>query len=343
MLILGIESSCDECAAALVRDGRTIVSEVVATQIAKHVPYKGVVPELASRLHVELISDVVHNCMLKGGLNGGDVDAVAVTSRPGLIGSLLVGVCFAKAYSYALDKPLISVDHVLAHLYASQMTQPLDYPYLGMLVSGGHTLIAIVRDFDDMEILGASIDDAAGEVYDKVAKFYDIGYPGGLLIDRMSKEGDDDSFAFPSPKLDSALYRKYDMSFSGLKSAVINQKAKFFKPGKTDSIANLCASFQKAAIGILFKKLKQAVSDTSIKRICVGGGVAANSLLREKVMSLQSEGVQVSIPALRYCTDNAVMVAGIGGEYFKRGVFSDMSLCPVPRVDRFKGFVKGRI
>ncbi len=340
MLVLGIESSCDECAAALVSDGTQIVSEVVATQIAKHRPYMGVVPELASRLHVELISDVVANCLLKGGISKRDIDAVAVTSKPGLVGSLIVGVNFAKAYAYAAGKPLISVDHILAHLYASQMVERLEYPYLGVLVSGGHTLISVVRDFNDIEILGSSIDDAIGEVYDKVAKFYDIGYPGGVVIDRKSAEGDPNAFAFPFPKLDPKLYRKYDMSFSGLKSAVINQKGKFLKAGAQDTIVNLCASFQKAIIGIIFDKIRIAISETSIPRVCVGGGVAANSLLRNSVLSLRNEGVHVSIPPIRYCTDNAAMVAGIGSEYYSKGLFADMSLSPEPRVDRFKGFIR---
>ena len=340
MYILGIESSCDECAASIVEDGVIVKSNVVATQIAKHQPFQGVVPELASRLHVELISDVVEQAIKDSGISKDKIDAVAVTSHPGLIGSLLVGVNFAKAFAYSINKPIVSVDHIMAHLYASQMVEPLEYPYIGLLVSGGHTLLAIVKSYNDFEILGSSIDDAVGEVYDKVAKYYNLGYPGGVIIDRLSKQGDDKAFSFPIPKLDSNLYRPLDMSFSGLKSAVINQKEKFLKKNKIPTNENIAASFQNTIINIVFDKVLIAIEKTAIRKVSIGGGVAANSLLRERISSLKSKDIQVSIPPLSFCTDNAVMVAGIGAKYFSDNKVADLTLAPQARVDRFKGFLK---
>ena len=247
MIVLGIETSCDECSAAVVRDGHEILSNVIATQIELHKPYQGVVPELASRLHTEWIQQVVEASLAQAGITNKDLDAVAVTSRPGLLGSLLVGVSFAKCYATALGIPFIGIDHIRAHLYASQIETPLEYPYLGVLVSGGHTVICRVDDYDKVDVLGTTIDDAIGEAFDKVAKFYDLGFPGGVVIDRLSKTGDPTAFLFPGPSLDGDEHR-YDMSYSGLKTAVINQKDKFRKEGAEDTPENLAASFQRQAV-----------------------------------------------------------------------------------------------
>ena len=221
MIVLGIETSCDECSAAVVRDGHEILSNVIATQIELHKPYQGVVPELASRLHTEWISQVVKAAVMQAHLTYSDLDAVAVTNRPGLLGSLLVGVNFAKGFAASLGIPLLGVDHIRAHLYASQIENPLEYPYLGVLVSGGHTVICRVDGYDDVQVLGTTIDDAIGEAFDKVAKFYNLGYPGGVVIDRLSKTGDPMAFLFPGPTLDRGEH-PYDMSYSGLKTGVIN-------------------------------------------------------------------------------------------------------------------------
>lgn len=339
MLILGIETSCDECSASVVDDSGNILSNKIATQIAQHTPYYGVVPELASRLHVQLIQITAEEAISQAQVSKGDLSAVAVTYTPGLLGSLLVGVNFAKSFASFINKPLIGVNHIMAHLYASQMTKRLEYPYIGLLVSGGHSLIAKVNSYKDIDVLGASVDDAIGEAYDKVAKFYNIGYPGGVYVDRLAQQGDSKAFSFPLPKLKAQYYRKYDMSFSGLKSAVINQKAKFKKPNAEDTLENMCASFQKTAVKIVMDRVRMAIEDTGIKRLGIGGGVAANSAIRAEAAKLEQEGVQISLPPMVLCTDNGAMIAGIGFEYYKDSFFSDSSLSPISRVAQFKHFL----
>lgn len=337
MNVLGIETSCDECSAAVVRDGREILSNVIATQIELHKPYQGVVPELASRLHTEWIAQVVEAAIMQAGLEKKDIDAVAVTSRPGLLGSLLVGVNFAKCFAAALDIPCIGIDHIRAHLYASQIENPLEYPYLGVLVSGGHTVICRVNGYDDVDVLGTTIDDAIGEAFDKVAKFYELGFPGGVVIDRLSKNGDPNAFLFPGPTLDREEHR-YDMSYSGLKTAVINQKDKFRNGDAEDSSENIAASFQRQAVGILMKRVKLALKDTGLKRVSAGGGVAANSLLRSELKALEKGGYTVTFPSLKLCTDNGAMIAGLGYRYLKDGFKDDYSLTASARVEAFKKF-----
>ena len=334
MIVLGIETSCDECSAAVVRDGHEIMSNVIATQIELHKPYQGVVPELASRLHTEWIQQVVEAALRQAGITNKELDAVAVTSRPGLLGSLLVGVSFAKCYATALGIPFIGIDHIRAHLYASQIENPLEYPYLGILVSGGHTVICRVNDYDSVVVLGTTIDDAIGEAFDKVAKFYDLGFPGGVVIDRLSKNGDPTAFLFPGPSLGDE--HRYDMSYSGLKTAVINQKDKFLKKGAADTPENLAASFQRQAVGILMKRVKLALQDTGLKRVSAGGGVAANSLLRAELKDLEKSGYTVTFPSLKLCTDNGAMVAGLGCRYLKDGITSDSYLSASARVTAFK-------
>lgn len=335
MNVLGIETSCDECSAAVVRDGHEILSNVIATQIELHKPYQGVVPELASRLHTEWIAQVVKAAIAQAGLENKDIDAVAVSNRPGLLGSLLVGVNFAKAFATALGVPLIGIDHIRAHLYASQIEQPLEYPYLGVLVSGGHTVICRVDGYDQVQVLGTTIDDAIGEAFDKVAKFYDLGFPGGVVIDRLSKTGDPMAFLFPGPTLDRGEH-PYDMSYSGLKTAVINQLYKFRNGDAEATPENIAASFQRAAVGILMKRVKLALADTGLKRVSAGGGVAANSLLRSQLKDLEKGGYTVTFPSLKLCTDNGAMVAGLAWRYLMDGHKDDIHLSATSRVSAFK-------
>lgn len=337
MNVLGIETSCDECSAAVVRDGREVLSNVIATQIELHKPYQGVVPELASRLHTEWIAQVVQAAVRKAGLANKDIDAVAVTNRPGLLGSLIVGVSFAKSFAAALDIPLVGIDHIRAHLYASQIENPLEYPYLGVLVSGGHTVICQVNDYDKVDVLGTTIDDAIGEAFDKVAKFYDLGYPGGVVVDRLAKQGDPTAYLFPGPTLDRSEH-PYDMSYSGLKTAVINQKDKFRNGNAPETPENLAASFQRQAVGILMRRVKLALRDTGLKRVSAGGGVAANSLLRSELKSLERSGYTVTFPSLRLCTDNGAMIAGLGYKYLMDGARDGSSLSASARVRAFKSY-----
>ena len=337
MTILGIETSCDECSAAVVVDAKEILSNVIATQIELHKPYQGVVPELASRLHTEWIEQVVDAAINKAGITKEDLDAVAFTNRPGLLGSLLVGVNFAKCFASTLGIPYLGIDHIRAHLFASQIENPLEYPYLGVLVSGGHTVICKVNSYDDVDVLGTTIDDAIGEAFDKVAKFYDLGYPGGVVIDRLSQNGDANAFAFPGPTMDRDKH-PYDMSYSGLKTAVINQKDRFLNPGCEDTKENIAASFQRQAVNILMKRVRLALKDTGLKRVSAGGGVAANSLLRKELKELEKGGYTVTFPSLKLCTDNGAMVAGLAYNYFKDGYKDGPDVTASARVSAFKKF-----
>lgn len=337
MIVLGIETSCDECSAAVVEDGHDILSNVIATQIELHKPYQGVVPELASRLHTEWIEQVVAAAVKQAGLCMADLDAVAFTNRPGLLGSLLVGTNYGKALAATLGIPFIGIDHIRGHLYASQIENPLEYPYLGILVSGGHTVISRVESYDKVDVLGTTIDDAIGEAFDKVAKFYDLGYPGGVVIDRLSKQGDPLAFNFPGPSMDRKEH-PYDMSYSGLKTAVINQKDRFLVPGKTDSKENIAASFQRQAVGILMKRVRVALKDTGLTRVSAGGGVAANSLLRSELKELEKEGYTVTFPSLKLCTDNGAMIAGLAYRYLLDGYHDALNVSASARVTAFKKF-----
>ena len=334
MKILAIETSCDECSAAVVEDGRNILSNVIATQIELHRPFDGVVPELASRLHTEWISQVVNAALLQADMTVNDIDAIAVTSRPGLLGSLLVGLNFAKGMASVLKVPFIGIDHIRAHLYAPQIEHPLEYPYLGVLLSGGHTVICRVDSYDSVEVLGTTIDDAIGEAFDKVAKHYGLGYPGGVMIDKLSQNGDPYAFKFTSPKIDKG-YHPYDISYSGLKTAVINQ-LEIFSTGKEATPENIAASFQRVAVGMLMKRVEKALEDTGLTRISAGGGVAANTLVRRSLKALEGKGFEVSFPSLKLCTDNGAMVAGLGYRYIADGITSGYDLTASARVSAFK-------
>jgi N6-L-threonylcarbamoyladenine synthase len=331
--VLGIESSCDECSASVVEDGRRILSNVILSQVDFHKPYYGVVPEIASRKHVEWIRPVVQDALGEAGVAAGDLDAIAVTFRPGLIGSLLVGLSFAKGLAWALGKPLIGVDHIPAHLYAPHLENDITYPYLGVLVSGGHTIIARVERWDSIVVLGTTIDDACGEAFDKVAKHYAIGFPGGVAIDKLARSGDPRAYRFPKPSLHKGE-AFYDVSYSGLKTAVIHQSEQFWNGKSEKSLANIAASFQRAAIDILVDRALAAAGDNGLRRIVAGGGVAANSYLRQRMAS--EDGLEVIFPSLKLCTDNAAMVAGLGYHAFLEGKVSDLTLNAEARVPMFK-------
>jgi len=342
MKILGIETSCDECAAAVVEDGKKVLSNVVATQIPFHAPFNGVVPEIASRKHTEWIYDVVKEALDKAGMKPQDVDAVAVTNRPGLLGALLVGVSFAKAFAWARNIPLIAVDHMMAHLYASQLScdTPPSYPFLGLLVSGGHSIICRADAFDNITVLGTTIDDAAGEAFDKVAKHYNFGYPGGAVIDRMAHNGDGGAFRFPIPSLHKGALPKgsehrCDVSYSGLKNAVINQLDQFrVKKDGAVKPEDIAASFQKTAVEILARALFNAAADSGLSTIVAGGGVAANSYLRARLAERQD--LRCIFPPPEFCGDNGAMIAGIGFHYLSRGDRSPLSIAASARVEGFK-------
>jgi N6-L-threonylcarbamoyladenine synthase len=335
MKILGIETSCDECSAAVVQDGEKILSNVIATQIPFHAPWNGVVPEIASRKHTEWIYTVTKEALDKAGLKVEDIDSVAVTSRPGLLGSLLVGLSFAKAFAWARNIPFIAVDHMLAHLYAPRLVsnEKCDYPFLGLLVSGGHTIICRADDFDNITVLGTTIDDAVGEAFDKVAKFYNFGYPGGAVIDKMARNGDSNAFSFPMPSLHKGDHR-YDVSYSGLKNAVINQLDIFRKKHGDHTNEDIAASFQKTAIQILLRAMLNAAEDTGITTFVAGGGVAANSYLRSCLAEQKS--LHCIFPPHDLCGDNAAMVAGIGYQYLARGEHSALNITASARVTGFK-------
>ena len=335
MKILGIETSCDECAAAVVEDGKKILSNVIVSQIPFHAAYNGVVPEIASRKHTEWIYAATKEALDKAGLAAADIDAVAATSRPGLLGSLLVGLSFAKAFAWARNIPFIAVDHMFAHLYAPRLSAEnrCEYPFLGLLVSGGHTIILRADNFDDITVFGTTIDDAVGEAFDKVAKHYGFGYPGGAVIDKMSRNGDSGAFNFPIARLYKGDHR-YDVSYSGLKTAVINQLEMFRVKKETIKNEDIAASFQKTAVDTLLRALFNAVNDTGLNTIVAGGGVAANSYLRACLA--ERKDLRCIFPPLELCADNGAMIAGIAYHYLERGDRSPMDITASSRVAGFK-------
>ncbi|MCL2008529.1 MAG: tRNA (adenosine(37)-N6)-threonylcarbamoyltransferase complex transferase subunit TsaD [Treponema sp.] len=339
MKVLGIETSCDECAAAIVEDGKYILSNIVATQIPVHAKYKGVVPEIASRKHTEWINLVVQEALDNAKVEVKDIDAVAATSRPGLLGSLLVGLGFAKAFAWARGIPFIAIDHMLAHLYAPMLEHTVQYPFLGLLVSGGHSIICRADNYDDITVLGATIDDAVGEAFDKVSGFYDLGYPGGKVIDDLAGTGDSNAFKFPLPSLHKGDHR-YDLSYSGLKTAAVNQLDLFCAPhiNKPYKLSDIAASFQKTAIDILLRSLFRAIEDTGLNTVVAGGGVAANSYLRSvlaKHMEVNRE-LTFIFPSMELCGDNGAMIAGLAYQYLLQGIHSPLKEIASARVKSFK-------
>ena len=343
MKILGIETSCDECAAAVVEDGKKILSNVVATQIAFHAEYNGVVPEIASRMHTEWISRVVQEALDKASLKVEDIDAAAATAHPGLLGSLLVGLSFAKAFAWARGIPFFAVDHMMAHLYAPRLEYSgenfsnIEYPFLGLLVSGGHSIICRADNFDDITVLGATIDDAVGEAFDKVSKHYGFGYPGGAVIDKLAVSGNQEAFNFPLPSLHKGDHR-YDLSYSGLKTAAVNQLDLFCTVDKPYKPEDIAASFQKTAVEILLRSLFRAVEDTGLNTIVAGGGVAANSYLRAALAKhmAANQDLRCIFPPLELCGDNGAMIAGLAWQYLVRGEHSSLRATASARVKSFK-------
>lgn len=327
-IILGIESTCDETAAAVVVDGRRVLSSVVATQVELHAKYRGVVPEIASRAHIENILPVLREAIDKASIALDAVDAVAVTHRPGLIGSLLIGVTAAKTLAWSLGKPLIGVDHVHAHLYSVSLDSELNpqLPAIGLAISGGHTALYLVRDFLNVRLVGTTIDDAVGEAYDKVAAILGLGYPGGPIIDRLAAEGDPAAVRFPRTMLGR---ESLDFSFSGLKTAVLYQVRGFQgRQHPVESVSeqrrkDVAASFQAACIDVLTRKLKRALGRFKARSVLVGGGVSANRGLRA---ALRSFPVPVHFPAMTYCTDNAAMTAGLADLYHRERRFAELNL-----------------
>ena len=327
--ILAIETSCDETAAAVVRNGREVLSNVISSQIALHTLYGGVVPEIASRKHIEKINQVIHQALQEAGKTLADLDAVAVTYGPGLVGALLVGVAEAKAIAYAAGLPLVGVHHIEGHVSANFIEHPeLEPPFLCLIVSGGHTHLVIVRDYGAYEVLGRTRDDAAGEAFDKVARAIGLGYPGGPKIDAAARAGNPEAVAFPHGKLAD---NPYDFSFSGVKSAVLNYLNQTRMKGEEICQADIAASFQRSVVEVLIAHTMEAAADHGIRKIAIAGGVASNSALRAGMEAACHEaGYSFYRPAPILCTDNAAMIGCAGYYEFRKGVRHGLDLNAVP-------------
>lgn len=323
IIILGIESSCDETAASVVKNGRTVLSDIVYSQIQLHVPYGGVVPEIASRSHIEKIDSVVHAAINQAGIHLDDISALAVTQGPGLVGALLVGVNYAKGLAYAIGKPLIAVNHIMGHISANFLAyQDLELPFLCLVVSGGHSHLVAVKE-SGYTLLGCTQDDAAGEAFDKAARVLGLPYPGGPNLDKLAQSGDAFRYLLPTPKVSG----EYDYSFSGLKTAFINLIHGMKQRNESYSAANLAASFQKAVVDQLCSKAIKAAKIGNWEKMALAGGVAANSLLRKQLSALcQQEKIQLFIPPLNLCGDNAAMIAAAAYPLFMNSVFADLEL-----------------
>ncbi len=325
--ILGIESTCDETGASVVVDGYDVRSNVVATQVDLHSKYRGVVPEIASRAHIENILPVVREALESAACNFAGLDAIAVAHRPGLIGSLLVGVTAAKSLAWSLEKPLIGVDHVHAHLYSVvlESNDSPAFPALGLVVSGGHTAMYDVRSWSDVTLIGSTIDDAVGEAYDKVAAILGLGYPGGPVIDKLARSGDPEAVRFPRSLLGKD---SLDFSFSGLKTAVLYHvrgvPGRVREPDDVPAkLEDICASFQAACVDTIVRKLRRGIEHTGARSVIVGGGVSANRGLRE---ALERFDLPVHFPPMRYCTDNAAMSAGLAHVFYRENQFNELDL-----------------
>jgi N6-L-threonylcarbamoyladenine synthase len=330
-VVLGIETSCDETAAAVVRGGREILSNVIASQAELHGEYGGIVPEVAARAHVEALTPVVREALVRADVTFWDVDAVAGTLGPGLIGSLLVGVAEAKAMAAVLEAPFVGVNHLEAHVYSSLLADPeARFPALALIISGGHTMLVHARDHGDYELLGGTIDDAAGEAFDKVARFLGLGYPGGPEIDRLSLLGDPHSVRFPRAMLGE---EGFDVSYSGLKTAVINHVRKVEAAGGEVDVANVAASFQQSVVDVQVAKTMAAAAHAEVERVFLCGGVAANSGLRQGLAAACKErGLSLHTPPPELCTDNAAMVAACATEMLRRGSYSSLDAAPDPNL-----------
>ena len=325
MNILAVESSCDETAVAVVRDGRQILTDCIASQVDLHRLYGGVVPEIASRKHIEAIYGLADQALERSGLTRQQIDAVAVTYAPGLIGAVLVGVNFAKAAAFAMNKPLIPVHHIRGHIAANYLAYPaLEPPFLCLVVSGGHTMIVEVKDYTEMSILGTSLDDAAGECFDKVARVLGMPYPGGAALDRAAQQGDETRYALPRSKPGE---NPYNMSFSGLKTAALNLIHHAEQVGEPLDIPGLCASFSAAVSDTLVPRMVLAMEQTGYRKIAVAGGVAANSRIRRDILAAaEALGAQVFMPPLSLCGDNGAMIGAQAYYEYLAGNVADMSL-----------------
>lgn len=327
--ILAIESSCDETAAAVITNGRTVKSNIIYSQIDLHTLYGGVVPEIASRKHIEKINQVIEQALKEASMEIKDMDAIAVTYGPGLVGALLVGVAEAKALSFASNVPLVGVHHIEGHISANFIEHPdLQPPFLSLVVSGGHTHLVNVKDYGEVEVLGRTRDDAAGEAFDKVARAIGLGYPGGPKIDKVAKEGNPEAIKFPRAKVNGS---ELDFSFSGLKSAVLNYINTCEMKGEEINVPDVAASFQKAVVDVLTEHAISATLERGADKIALAGGVASNSALRASLQKACDENnIKLYVPSPIYCTDNAAMI-GVAGYYeFMKGVRSDMTLNAVP-------------
>lgn len=323
--ILAIETSCDETSAAVVKDGTEILSNIVATQVEFHKKYGGIVPEIASRKHIEVINPIIQEALDKAKVKLKDLDAVAVTYGPGLVGSLIVGLCAAKAISYSLDIPLIGVNHLEGHIYANFITKKPKFPFICLMVSGGHTMLVLVKDHGKYKVIGQTRDDAAGEAFDKVARFLKLGYPGGPIIDKLAKEGNPQAINFTRPMINDG----YDFSFSGIKTAVVTyvNKSQGTATFSRRFLANIVASFQQAAVDVLVAKSIRAAKEYNCKTIALAGGVAANSCLRKEMEEQgREQGQGIIIPPMSLCTDNAAMIGCTAYHHLKQKRISDFKL-----------------
>ena len=324
ILTLGIESSCDETSVAVIKNGREILSNIIDTQIPIHEKYGGVVPEIASRNHIEAISRVTKLALKEANVEFKDIDAITPTYGPGLVGALLVGVSYAKALSFAINKPLVGVNHIQGHIAANYLTyKELKPPFLCLLVSGGNTQIVYVRDYTEFEVLGKTRDDAIGEAFDKVARVIGLDYPGGPKVDKLAKTGTPD-IKLPKTHFENSL----DFSFSGIKTAVININHNTKDINKAD----LCASFEKTVTEVLIENVRKAIEQTGMKSLAIAGGVSANSYIRSEILKLQSDDLKVYMPDLKLCTDNAAMIGSAGYYNFINGKRDELDLNAVPNL-----------
>ena len=323
ILVLGIESSCDETSVAIVKNGREVLSNVIDTQIKIHERFGGVVPEIASRNHIEAISRVAKKALEDANKTFEDIDVIAPTYGPGLVGALLVGVSYARGLAFALNKPLVGVNHLEGHISANYITHPdLEPPFLCMLTSGGNTQIVYVKDYCEMEVLGKTRDDAIGEAFDKVARVVELGYPGGPKVDKLAQQGQA-TINFPKTH-----FENLDFSFSGIKTAVINLHHKEPNIKKED----LCISFEKAVTEVLIENITKAIEQTGIKKVVLAGGVSANTHIRSEFEKLEEKGIKIYKPDLKLCTDNAAMIASAGYYRFLHGDLSENTLNAVPNL-----------